>query len=53
MTQIVMFKFPIDRDISINAAMNALYAKGCRRFRSIMLPRNGDYDRIRVIGWLT
>jgi hypothetical protein len=40
-------------DSAINKAMRELFDTGCRRFRTIRLPKNGDYARYRVIGWIS
>lgn len=40
-----------DEKDQINLAMSELYSEGCRRLRAVRLPRNGDYDRYRIMGW--
>jgi hypothetical protein len=40
-----------ERNLMIDRAMAKLFDDGCRRFRTVRLPRNGDYDRYRVMGW--
>lgn len=49
--QIVMVKWCDLADAQVNRAMRALYDQGCRRFRTIRMIKNGDYNRFRVMGW--
>jgi hypothetical protein len=49
--RIIAINWADRRDIQINRAMKALYDEGCRRLRAVTLPKNGDYDRVRVMGW--
>ena len=51
--RVVRFKRVEERDFAINCAMKELYDAGCRRLRAVKLPTNGDYVRIRVMGWQT
>ncbi len=44
-------KLEAEKNYQINLAMNYLYRKGCRRMRTVRLPKTGDADKYKVMGW--
>lgn len=42
---------PREMNAQINKAMRNLYREGYRRLRVVPLPKNGDSDRCKVMGW--
>jgi len=40
-----------EKDYQINLAMKNLYVDGCRRMRVVPLPRTGDAQKYKIMGW--